>query len=81
MLDTETYSRVGTFVVHGETFAVRTRDRDGSLHYDWLSGPNEGYGFSMSGGFDPVSDEWHETAILGFLTGIDPATGYLSFPE
>ncbi len=80
MPDAETYSRVGIFVVNGETFAVRTRESDGSLHYDWLSGPHDGYGFSISGGSTPLSHEWHEAAILGFLAGIDPATGYLSYP-
>ncbi len=38
----------GTVTVDGETFAVR-ESPDGSVHYGWLTGPNEGYGFSASG--------------------------------
>ena len=78
--DAHTYTDLGTVTVDGETFAVRTRDEDGSLHYDWISGPNDGYGFSSSGGPGLLSREWHEAAIRDFLSGIDPATGYLSYP-
>jgi len=76
----DTYTRVADIVVQGETFAVRRRDRDGSHHYDWLSGPNAGYGFSAFGGVAPVSHERHVAAIEDFLAGVDPATGYLSYP-
>lgn len=75
--DTFTYTSLGNFVVDGETFAVRTRDDDGSNHYDWTSGPNAGYGFSVSGSREPVSHEQHVVAIRGFLASIDPATGYV----
>ncbi|KAA9146218.1 hypothetical protein F6B41_15945 [Microbacterium lushaniae] len=80
MPDGDTYSDIGSFTVDGETFAVRRRDSDGSCHYDWVSGPNDGYGFSVSGGYEPVTREWHVAAIRDFLAGIDPATGYLSYP-
>jgi hypothetical protein len=71
-----TYTDLGTLDVDGETFAVRRRDEDGSAHYDWISGPNPGYGFSTSGS-GQESREHHATAIRGFLASIDPATGYL----
>ncbi|TQJ31304.1 hypothetical protein FBY39_1768 [Microbacterium sp. SLBN-146] len=71
-----TYTEIGTFEVDGETFTVRRRDDDGSVHYDWISGPNPGYGFSSSGS-GRESHEHHETAIRDFLASIDPTTGYL----
>jgi len=77
MPETWTYTDLGNFIVDGETFAVRRRDDDGSNHYDWVSGPNAGYGFSVSGGFEPLSRERHLAAIRGFLASIDPETGYL----
>lgn len=64
-------------VVDGETFAVSIRDEDGSTDYDWLSGPNEGYGFSTSQGGRVPTREEHIAAIRGFLAGINPETGYL----
>lgn len=72
-----TYTDLGTMIVEGETFAVRRRDDDGSNHYDWISGPNAGYGFSVFGGYEPRSEEEHRVAIRGFLASIDPETGYL----
>lgn len=77
LTDAETYTSSGNLSVDGETFTLRTRDSDGSHHYDWISGPNDGYGFSMSGSFEPISHERHVAAIRGFLSAIDPATGYL----
>lgn len=76
--DTCTYTNLGNVTVDGETFAVRRRDDDGSTHYDWISGPNDGYGFSESGGPELRRPEWHVASIRDFLAGIDPATGYLS---
>lgn len=73
----EIYTHLGSLVVDGETFAVRQRDADGSSHYDWVSGPNNGYGFSTSGSSEPLGHERHVTAIRGFLASIDPETGYL----
>lgn len=64
----------------GETFSVRSSD-DRSIHYDWVTGPNDGYGFSTLGVTDTHrSNEQHVAAIREFLAGIDPATGYLSYP-
>ncbi|MCU1407142.1 MAG: hypothetical protein JWQ43_3445 [Glaciihabitans sp.] len=75
--DTPTYVELGTITVDGETFAVRRSEDDGSNHYDWISGPNAGYGFSISRGSEPRTNEQHSVAIHGFLAEIDPATGYL----
>jgi hypothetical protein len=66
--------------VGGEQFLVRLRSRHGLLYeydYDWLSGPNDGYGFGVSGPFQESDDE-HRGRIRHFLAEIDPATGYLS---
>ena len=75
--DEDSYTDLGSFTVDEETFLVRRRTEDDSHHYDWVSGPNDGYGFSVSGGSEPISRERHETAIRGFLTSIDPTTGFL----
>ena len=64
-----------TLEVDGETFAVRSRG--GGVDYDWISGPNKGYGFGSSGGTDQ-SREAHEESIRAFLGMIDPATGYIA---
>ena len=47
----------------------------GWTRYSWISGPNPGYGFSMS----PTAEasEEHRTNIRNFLSMIDPATGYI----
>ena len=61
--------------VEGERFAVR-RAGDGGSAYDWLSGPNRGYGFGSSG-TPHRSRESHRESIRTFLAQIDPATGYI----
>lgn len=63
-----------TLEVDGETFAVHSRGS--GFDYDWISGPNKGYGFGSSGGTD--SREAHEESIRAFLGMIDPATGYIA---
>lgn len=75
--DPHTYTELGNFTVDDETFAVRRRDEDGSNHYDWISGPNEGYGFSVFCGPEPLSSGRHVAAIRDFLAGIDSETGFL----
>jgi hypothetical protein len=69
----------------GETFELRP-ERSGGTHYTWLSGPNPGYGFTMSGIIDtgvamssrePPDIEQHEKNIRNFLSMIDPKTGYI----
>lgn len=63
-----------TLEVDGERFDVR-RD-DGSTYYDWVSGPNAGYGFASSG--PPDAAEADRAAVRQFLAMIDPETGYIA---
>lgn len=65
-----------TVHVDGEVFALRS-DTRGGTHYDWVSGPNPGYGFTMSPTEHLPEDE-HRENIRGFLAQIDPGTGYLA---
>jgi hypothetical protein len=60
--------------VDGQLFELRPDDAGGT-QYDWISGPNENYGFAASPA--PDSDEGHESNIRAFLSMIDPATGYI----
>lgn len=64
-----------TLRVDGEVFAVR-RSAGGGTSYDWLSGPNMGYGFGSSGA-PARSAEEHREHIRTFLAMINPATGYI----
>ena len=64
-----------TLDVDGERFAIR-RAADGGTAYDWLSGPNEGYGFGSSGTPNRLVEE-HLGSIRAFLAMIDPNTGYI----
>ena len=63
-----------TLDVDGERFAIR-RHGDGTA-YDWLSGPNKGYGFGSSGTPNRPVEE-HREEIRAFLAMIDPDTGYI----
>jgi hypothetical protein len=78
-----------TLDVDGEIFAVR-RQPDGGTHYDWLSGPNTGYGFgegapsawgSPPGERPEVSPEQalerDRKSIRAFLAMVDSGTGYI----
>ena len=77
-------------VVDGEVFDVRPAADDNGVHFDWVSGPNPGYGFSSGApivfvpeGHPPVAaplvDDAQLTAsIRTFLAQIDPATGYVA---
>ena len=60
--------------VDSERFAIR-RAGDGTT-YDWLSGPNKGYGFGSSGPPNRSAEE-HRESIRAFLAMIDPDTGYI----
>ena len=65
--------------VDGEVFdVVAHRDRPGQYHFDWISGPNPGYGFS-SGSSDGrgMSNADLEASIRNFLAQVDPDTGYI----
>jgi hypothetical protein len=64
-----------TLDVDGERFAIRHAG-DGGTAYDWLSGPNEGYGFASSGTPNRSAEE-HREHIRVFLAMIDPNTGYI----
>ena len=64
-----------TLDVDGERFAIR-RAGDGGTAYDWLSGPNKGYGFGSSGTPNRSMEE-HRESIRVFLAMIDPNTGYI----
>jgi hypothetical protein len=64
-----------TIQVDGETFTVRAGELGGT-DYTWLSGPNPGYGFSMSPTPDLSLDE-HRQIIHDFLAMVDPATGFI----
>ncbi|KNA92917.1 hypothetical protein RND64_08800 [Gordonia sp. w5E2] len=74
-----------TLTVDGETFTITARP-DGGYHYVWLTGRNEGYGFSSSrthtvGNPDAptlvLTLQQHEDSIRDFLAMIDPDTGYI----
>lgn len=66
-----------TLDVDGERFAIRRAGwgQDGTA-YEWLSGPNEGYGFGSSGTPNRPVEE-HRQHIRAFLAMIDPDTGYI----
>ena len=49
---------------------------DGGTAYDWLSGPNKGYGFGSSGTPNRSVEE-HREGIRAFLAMINPNTGYI----
>lgn len=76
------------FTVDEEVFDVRPND-SGGHYFDWVSGPNPGYGFSTRmpmvfvpvGEDDVVPTEADDTLftrqIREFLAQIDPETGYI----
>ena len=65
--------------VDGEQFEIRASpDRPGQYHYDWISGPNAGYGFTSAfADGRPSSMSDHEEAIRNFLSMVDPETGHI----
>jgi len=62
--------------VDGEVFEVR-RGQSGGTDYGWISGRNEGYGFSSSAPFD-LPEAYHRKNIRNFLGMIDPTTGFIA---
>ena len=64
-----------TVDVYGGRFAIRLAG-DGGTAYDWLSGPNKGYGFGSSGPPNRSVEE-HRESIRAFFAMIDPDTGYI----
>jgi hypothetical protein len=73
--DSELESASVEIEVDGELFGLRSDGRSGT-HYTWLSGPNAGYGFTVSPTSDASMDE-HLMHIRAFLDQIDPATGFI----
>jgi hypothetical protein len=71
--------RPRTVLVDGQEFIVRPRpDSGGTCDFEWTTGPNEGYGFSISGWQGrPLRPAEIEEHIRDFLAGINPETGYL----
>jgi pimeloyl-ACP methyl ester carboxylesterase len=65
--------------VDGQAFDVAARrDRAGHYRFDWVSGPNPGYGFSSArSDGQPFSDADIEQSIRDFLAMVDPETGYI----
>ena len=70
-----TYGPALTIEVDGEAFEFRPDGRGGT-HYDWLGGPNDGYGFTISP-TEGCSLDDHRGFIRNFLDQIDPATGFI----
>lgn len=70
----------GSFVfnidVDGERFAVY-QSAPGDWSYDWLTGPNPGYGFGSHGSPLDRSLEEHQQDCRNFLSMVDPVTGYI----
>jgi hypothetical protein len=66
---------LSTLDVDDERFAIR-RAGGGGTAYDWLSGPNKGYGFGSSRPPNRSVEE-HRESIRAFLAMIDPNTGYI----
>lgn len=67
--------------VDGQTFEVSTPAKSpNQRNFDWLSGPNPGYGFSVATNVrddNYWSTENLQRAIRDFLSMIDPETGYI----
>lgn len=65
--------------VDGELFEVRARPGEpGTYDFNWLSGPNEGYGFGMTRSDGSVANrEEMEASIRAFIAQIDRPTGYI----
>jgi hypothetical protein len=63
--------------VDGELFEVLA-GQTGSDEYEWISGPNQGYGFGSSrSDRTPSTMEDHEEAIRNFLSMVDRETGFI----
>jgi hypothetical protein len=64
--------------VDGQDFRIGARaEEPGVYDFDWLNGPHDyGFGSAKSDGSAMTLPEM-EKAIRGFLTQIDPTTGYI----
>ena len=64
--------------VDGESWIVRRGAKPGVYQFEWVSGPNKGYGFtSASSDGSAMATEAMDSAIREFLAEIDPHAGYL----
>lgn len=74
------YDETIELTVDGERFRVGRRSGEPCTYdYTWLTGPNDGYGFTTSLNAEhTMTDEEHEASIRDFLSGIDPETGHLA---
>jgi hypothetical protein len=76
--------------VDGESFLIkRDPQQTGAYNYDWVSGPNSGYGFTSafmvldelsrktSSDRPPPTLAEHLEGIRNFLEQVDPDTGYI----
>lgn len=72
-----------TLIVNGELFHVREKAGiPGDYDFDWLSGPNNGFGFGLAtSDRSRLSVEELREQISGWLAMIDPETGYTSDDE
>lgn len=77
---TQPYDPPYETVVNGETWLVRQRTTEpGTYDFDWVSGPNENYGFTLASSDGSASTATEiDDAIRQFLTDVDPETGYIS---
>jgi hypothetical protein len=66
-------------IVDGQEFIVRPRPAaPGTYDFDWTTGPNPNYGFSLAGSPGrPLTHGEIEDAIRNFLRQVDPETGYI----
>jgi hypothetical protein len=63
--------------VDGELFEV-VEGQPGEYSFTWLTGPNPGYGFhSASSDGSAMDSAAFEGAIRGFLSQVDPETGFI----
>ena len=54
------------------------RGEPGVYDFDWLSGPNPAYGFTTArSDGSAMSEAEMRAAIVGFLSQINPKTGYI----
>jgi hypothetical protein len=65
--------------VDDQLFVVTTDPaQQGTHHFEWVSGPNKGYGFTAQMSTrEPMTRADMEQAIRNFLVQVDPTTGYI----
>ena len=76
---TDETSAAVRLIVDGEQFDVREQaGLPGTYHFDWVSGPNPGYGFTSarSDGQSSTTAQLQDE-IRGFLANVDPDTGFI----